>query len=52
VPPPHFPINASHAAMQKKFIKAEGGNIGTPCAKRQNIVRYVDNVRDELIKTR
>ena len=48
--PPSFPINASHAALQKKFMKAQNGGIGSPCAAHRDAVRYVDAIRDELAK--
>lgn len=48
--PPRFFINESHAALQKKFMKANGGSIGTPCAAHKDVVAYVDKVREALIK--
>jgi len=48
--PPSFPINASHAALQKKFMKAQGGGIGSPCSAHRDVVTYVDMIRDTLAK--
>lgn len=46
--PPPFPINQRHAALQKSFIKAEGGDIGAPHPSRAQIVAFADIVRQEL----
>src|ERR1044071_9996830 len=48
--PPSFFINASHAALQKKFMKAQDGSIGAPCAAHREVFNYVDTIRDALAK--
>ena len=44
IPPPFF-MNDRHIALQKAFIKAEGGKIGAPPQSRRDIVNYVDSIR-------
>jgi len=46
--PPAFPINDRHAALQKSFIKANGGAIGSPSADRAEVVHFVDEIRTNL----
>lgn len=48
--PPSFRINQKHAALQKSFIKADGGGIGAPRGSRIPIVGFADVVRQELAK--
>lgn len=47
IPPPFF-MNDRHIALQKAFIKAEGGKIGAPPQSRRDIVNYVDSIRSLL----
>ena len=46
--PPSFPINDRHAALQKSFIKADGGTIGSPPPDRVEIIQFVDDIRTNL----
>lgn len=46
--PPPFGINDRHAALQKAFIKAEAGKIGSPSSSRRDILDYVDSIRSRL----
>jgi DNA helicase-2/ATP-dependent DNA helicase PcrA len=47
--PPTFPINDRHAALQKAFIKADGGSIGAPGPTRRDIIHFVDEIRAALV---
>jgi DNA helicase-2/ATP-dependent DNA helicase PcrA len=46
---PSFGMNDRHAALQKAFIKADGGAIGRPVQSRQEIVSFVDDIRTKLV---
>jgi DNA helicase-2/ATP-dependent DNA helicase PcrA len=48
--PPSFPINGYHATLQKRFLKSNGGRIGSPAQDRAALVAYVDEVREHLAK--
>lgn len=49
--PPSFRISDAHASFQKAFIKADGGNIGSPVGNRRELVEYIDQIRSDLIST-
>ncbi len=46
---PPFPINDRHAALQKAFIKADGGRVGSPSSARAPILAFVDEIRARLV---
>lgn len=46
---PSFPINDRHAALQKAFIKGDGGKVGSPAASRAPILAFVDDIRARLV---
>jgi superfamily I DNA/RNA helicase len=46
-PPPFF-INGYHAALQKRFVKGNGGRVGAPAQDRAAVLAYVDEVRNLL----
>jgi superfamily I DNA/RNA helicase len=43
-----FWINDRHAALQKAFIKADGGKIGAPAPSRADMLTFVDDIRAML----
>jgi hypothetical protein len=45
---PTFGVNDRHAALQKAFIKADGGVIGAPAQSRREIINFVDEIRTRL----
>jgi DNA helicase-2/ATP-dependent DNA helicase PcrA len=47
--PPPFRIPQDHAAIQKAFLKSQGGQIGRPAPALQPLVAFVDDVRDRLL---
>ncbi len=47
---PAFFISNSHASLQKRFVKGDGGAVGAPAADRAELFAYVDQIRDELAK--
>jgi DNA helicase-2/ATP-dependent DNA helicase PcrA len=48
--PPNFPINQTHIAFQKKFMKADGGDVGAPQPSRSEIIKFIDGIRKALTK--
>jgi DNA helicase-2/ATP-dependent DNA helicase PcrA len=48
--PPTFRINQKHINFQKKFLKGEGGDIGSPAPNRADIVQFLDRIRSALVK--
>jgi DNA helicase-2/ATP-dependent DNA helicase PcrA len=45
---PPFAINDAHLEYQKKFIKADGGDIGHPAPNRAPVLGLVDSIRASL----
>lgn len=47
---PLFHITQDHVSLQKRFMKAGGGSVGSPEPGRRDLVTYVDDIRDRLVK--
>lgn len=48
-PPPHR-IADHHASFQKQFRKSEGGNLDIPSPAHVELLQYVDELREELVR--
>lgn len=46
---PPFRIAKGHAALQKRFLKANGGAIGRPAADRRPLCDFLDHIRTDLV---
>jgi DNA helicase-2/ATP-dependent DNA helicase PcrA len=51
VPPP-FPINEAHLAFQKRLLKLDGGDIGSPHPQRAPLFQLADTVRADIARVR
>jgi DNA helicase-2/ATP-dependent DNA helicase PcrA len=49
--PPSFPLSKAHLEFQKYFVKANGGDIGSPSSSHKAAVELIDKIRNELAKT-
>jgi ATP-dependent DNA helicase UvrD/PcrA len=47
--PPPFRINDSHAAIQKRVIKSDGGTLGAPGPVFGPLLEYLDEIREDLV---
>lgn len=47
--PPTFRIAKGHAALQKRFLKANGGALGRPAADRRPLCDFIDRIRTDLV---
>jgi len=46
--PPEYRIADTHAAFQKQFRKSQGGNIDNPSPQHQQLLDYLDQLREDL----
>jgi DNA helicase-2/ATP-dependent DNA helicase PcrA len=49
---PPFPVSPAHANIQKRLMQRDDGTIGAPPTEFREIVDYLNEIRDRLIKAK